>query len=78
MTLSAFLSKLTTPNVQVSICNLTTSAEIISLKAVGYTSLDDTLEGSTVMQWSIISPTSIKVVIEVPETTTEPEQQSNP
>lgn len=63
MTLNDFLETLTTTNVQVTLTDLDTGAEIVSLKVAGFASLDDTIESRQVMQWSIVSATSIKVVL---------------
>ena len=38
-------------------------AEIITLKAAGYESLDDTIEAREVKQWSILSTTSLKITL---------------
>lgn len=63
MTLAQLLSTLKTANVTVSIADLTTGDEIVSIKAAGYANLDDALEARQVEQWFINGPTSIKVVI---------------
>ena len=64
MKLSDILSTLTTPNVTVTVKDLTSGAEIVSLKASGYANLDDTLENRTVAQWQITSATQIIVLLE--------------
>ena len=69
MRLSEFLAGLTTPNVQLTLVDLNTSAEIASLKASGYACLDDAIEAREVKQWSITSATAIKAVIGNTETT---------
>jgi len=63
MKLVDFLEALTTTNVQVTLTDLDTGAEIVSLKVAGFSSLDDTIESRQVMQWSITSATAIKVVL---------------
>lgn len=63
MKLSDILSVLTTPNVTVVVKDLTSGAEIVSMKASGYTNLDDTLENRTVAQWQIVSATQIVIVL---------------
>ena len=63
MKLSEFLSTLTSSNVQVTLTDLNTNAEIITLKASGYASLDDSIENREVMQWSITSASAVKVVL---------------
>ena len=45
-----------------------TSAEIITLQANGYDSLEDTLENREVKRWTIISAT--KITVEVGDTVT--------
>ena len=63
MKLSEFLSTLTSTNVQVTLTDLNTNTEIITLKASGYASLDDSIENREVMQWSITSASAVKVVL---------------
>lgn len=63
MKLSDILSVLTTPNVTVVVKDLTSGAEIVSMKASGYANLEDTLENRTVAQWQIVSATQIVVVL---------------
>ena len=63
MKLDEFLAALKTPNVQVVLVDLSSSAEIITLKAAGYASLDDTIENREVKQWEIIGATSLKVTL---------------
>jgi len=64
MTLSGILSTLTTSNVTVTVKDLTSGTEIVSMKASGYANLDDTLEARTVAQWQIESATKIVVLLE--------------
>ena len=63
MKLSDILSVLTTPNVTVVVKDVTSGAEIVSMKASGYTNLDDTLENRTVAQWQIASATQIVIML---------------
>ena len=63
MKLSDILSVLTTPNVTVTVKDLTSGAEIVSMKASGYANLDNTLENRTVAQWEIASATSIVILL---------------
>jgi len=63
MKLSDILSVLTTPNVTVTVKDLTSGAEIVSMKASGYANLEDTLENRTVAQWQITSATQIVIVL---------------
>lgn len=63
MNLSNFLATLTTENVQATLFDVVTGKEIITLKAAGYESLDDTLEAKEVKGWSIASPTKINITI---------------
>jgi len=63
MNLNEFLSTLTSSNVQVTLMDLDTNAEIITLKASGYESLDDAIENREVKQWSITSASTVKVVL---------------
>lgn len=63
MTLNELLSKLTTTNVNVIIKDVKSGNEIITLKASGYASLDDTLEARTVAQWSVVSASQIIVLL---------------
>ena len=63
MKLSEFLASLTSTNVQVTLTDLNTNTEIITLKASGYASLDDSIENREVMQWSITSASAVKVVL---------------
>lgn len=73
MKLKDFLGALITDNVQVKLVDLQTNAEIITLKVLGYTSLEDTLENREVKQWSISTATSIIAVLgDVIQDTTEP------
>jgi hypothetical protein len=63
MKLKDFLASLTSTNVQLTLTDLNSGSEIVSMKASGYASLDDTIEDREVKQWSILSATSIKVVL---------------
>ena len=63
MKLSDILSTLTTANVTVVVKDLTSGAEIVSMKASGYANLDDTLENRTVAQWQIASATQIVILL---------------
>jgi len=74
MKLKEFLEALTTSNVQVTLCELDTGAEIVTIKAAGFASLDDTIENRKVMQWMIQSATAVKVVLGevLTSTTTDP------
>jgi len=71
MKLNQLLAPLRSQNVQVTLVDLDTNTEIVTLQASGYESLDDAIENRVVSQWYIQSTTSIKVVLE-PVTTTEP------
>lgn len=68
MTLNEFLSALTTANATVIVKDLATGAEIITLKATGYASLDDALEARTIAQWSIANASQIVVLLNGAET----------
>ena len=63
MKLSDILGALTTANVTVTVKDLSTGAEIVSMKASGYENLDNTLENRTVAQWEIVSATSIVILL---------------
>ena len=63
MKLNDFLEALTTANVQVTLCELDSGAEIATIKVEGFASLDDTIENRQVMQWSMQSGTAIKVIL---------------
>ena len=63
MNLTQFLSKLTSANIQVTVVDLTTDNEIVSMKSNGYTALDDSVESREVMQWSIVNASHIRVVL---------------
>ena len=64
MTISDLLSKLTSTDITVIIKNNETDKEIISFKAEGYESLDDTIENMAVKKWSIESATKIVITVE--------------
>lgn len=61
MTLQQFLSTLQTATATVEIYDGTTL--VISMLAGGYGALEDTIEARTVLQWSLIAPQKIKVVL---------------
>ena len=61
MTLSEFLAALKTDNVTVTIVDHTTSNEIVTIKAAGYASLDDTIENREVQQWTIVNANAVRV-----------------
>ena len=63
MKLGEFLAGLTTPNVLVVLTDLNSGNEIITLKAAGYESLDDSVENREVKQWSISNASTVKVVL---------------
>jgi len=63
MTLSEFLSTLTTTNVTAVIKDVTSGTELISLKVSGYASLDNALESRTIAQWKIVGATQIEVLL---------------
>ena len=63
MNLTQFLSKLTSANIQVTVEDLDTGAEIVSIKSNGYGALDDSVESREVMQWSIVNASHIRVVL---------------
>ena len=70
MTLRDLLSALTTPNVTVNITEMSTGAEIASMKSSGFESLTSEIKESEVKHWEILSPAlSIKVVIDTTTTT---------
>ena len=64
MTITDLLSKLTSTDITVIIKNNETDKEIISFKAEGYESLDDTIENMAVKKWSIESATKIVITVE--------------
>lgn len=64
MTITELLSKLTSTDITVIIKNNETDKEIISFKAEGYESLDDTIENMAVKKWSIESATKITITVE--------------
>lgn len=68
MTLNEFLSTLNAKDVQVSLIDSDGKTEIITFKATGYASLEDTLEARTIREWTISSPILVKVILEA-ETT---------
>ena len=63
MKLSDFLSKLTSTGIQLTIVDMETDVEIASMKASGYTALDDDVQNREVMQWSLISATHVRIVL---------------
>lgn len=63
MKLSQFLSVLVGGNVQITLLDMETGKEIITLKAAGYEHLDDTIEAREVKQWEIVSTTSLKITL---------------
>jgi hypothetical protein len=63
MKLSQFLSALKTANVIVDLHDVTSSALIVSLRADGYSVLEDTIESREVVQWEIVGMTKIKAVL---------------
>jgi len=63
MKLSQFLAALTTKNITIDLVDLTSNAEIASLKAESYAALQDNIENREVTQWSIISTSHIKAVL---------------
>jgi len=67
MTLNELLSTFQSDTVCVSLCE-SNNKEIIYFKAVGFESLEDTLQIREVLKWEITSPVSIKVTLK-PETT---------
>ena len=67
MTLTQFLSVLTTENAQVTLVDLNTNTEIATFKASGYNCLATTVLAREVKQWSITGNTSLKVVLETTE-----------
>lgn len=77
MTLSQFLSTLSTANVQVKLIDFDTNKEILTFYADGYENLDDAIEGRPVKFWSIISTTSIKVILAPAVTETTPTTGDN-
>lgn len=68
MTVNEFLSTLNAKDIQVTLIDSDGKTEIITFKAPGYASLEDTLEARTVREWSIGSPISLKVILDA-ETT---------
>lgn len=70
MTLNQFLSTLTSDNIQVTLIDGGTNAEIITFKAPGYASLDDDIEDRRIQSWGIAAPVAIKIILE--PVTTEP------
>lgn len=68
MTLREFLSTFQSDNIQVTLIDGGTEAEIIVFKAPGYASLDDSLEERTIMSWTIPAPVALRIVL-TPETT---------
>ena len=71
MTLSEFLSTLTTANVTATVKDVTSGSELISLKASGYANLDDTIESRTIAQWQITGSTQIVVLLNSAEEVTD-------
>ena len=67
MKLSEFLSTLTQSNARVIIKDLVTNNEIADIKAGGYASLDDAIEEREVVQWQILTSTSILVLLKSEE-----------
>lgn len=63
MTLNQFLSALQSNNIQVTLIDKVTQNEIITFKAPGYASLEDILEAREIESWSIVNPTSIKIIL---------------
>lgn len=70
MTLRDLLSTLTTPNVTVNIHEMSTGAEIVSLKSTGFESLSSDIKESEVKHWELLTPVlSIKAIIDTTTTT---------
>ena len=63
-----FLSTLETKDISVTLIESDGVTEIITFKAPGFASLEDTLEERTITSWKIGNLLSIKVVLEA-ETT---------
>jgi len=64
MKLVDLLSKLTSTDITVILQDNNTEKELISFKAEGYESLEDTIENMLVKKWSIESATKILVIVE--------------
>ena len=80
MKLQQLLATLTTSNVEVTLTDMESGAEIASIKISGYASLDDTIESREVKQWQILSLTHIKVVLGdvLTGTSTDPDPSGDP
>lgn len=61
MNLGEFLSALKTDNVTATIVDHTTSAEIATIKASTYGSLDDAIEARSIQQWTIVNANAIRI-----------------
>ena len=68
MTINEFLSTFNAKDIQVSLIDSDGKTELITFKASGYASLEDTLEARTVKEWTIATPVLVKVILEA-ETT---------
>ena len=66
MTLTEFLQPLQTTNATLILKDFTSGNEIVTMKAAGYTNLDDTLEASEVKAWQVaVPPTTLTVSVSV-------------
>ena len=63
MKLKELLATLTAQNVQVTLKDKDSGAEIVTLTSAGYTSLEDTIEARKVESWRMLSGTKIEIVL---------------
>lgn len=72
MKIQEMLSTLTTKEVEVTLIDAETEEDIVTLKAGGYASLEDSIEDRTVKKWRIVSANSIRVMLNASEPETTP------
>lgn len=63
MTVAQFLSTLTAPGVNVTLKDLDTGDEIVTIKAAGYASLDDTVEAKVIKQWYFTNTSALTCIV---------------
>ena len=68
MSLNDFLSTLNGKDITVTLVDSDGKTELITFKAAGYSSLEDTLEARTVKEWTVKNPVGLRVILEA-ETT---------
>lgn len=78
MTASEFLSTLTNKDAEVTLVDNDTEEVVVSLKAGGYASLDDTLESRAIKKWTVKNSSEITAVLGDAVTTEPSSDPSDP